>query len=195
MPRPWLEFVFPRMTRAELRSMTGAAIIGGVVAGGYGALHDQITYSISPEYFTKLKFEQFHTIDFGLGDRVFVACIGFLATCWAGLIIGWFLARRVLLGQPRSTGYRQLRRGFGRALACTAVSGIGGFAYGIWRGPDADYSSWAWTVRSLGVMDEWPFIRVAYIHNASYAGGLVGLIMALTMKRPGPEPPDSRGSA
>jgi hypothetical protein len=30
-----------------------------IIAGLYGIIHDQITYSISPEYFTKFKYRQF----------------------------------------------------------------------------------------------------------------------------------------
>ena len=33
--------------------------IAVLLAGIYGMLHDQVTYSISPEYFTVFKFEQF----------------------------------------------------------------------------------------------------------------------------------------
>ena len=43
--------------------------VGAVLAGCYGALHDQISYTISPEYFTKVKFEQFRYADFGCGNR------------------------------------------------------------------------------------------------------------------------------
>ena len=88
--------------------MFGVAVVGAIVAGIYGVLHDQLTYSISPEYFTNLKFKQFHYADFGLGDRVFVSCIGFLATWWVGLIIARFLARRFIPDQPRVIAYRKI---------------------------------------------------------------------------------------
>jgi hypothetical protein len=71
------------------------AIIGGLIAGAYGIVHDQVTYTIAPEYFTKLKFHQFHYADFGLGNRIFAATIGFLATWWVGAIAAWLLARRL----------------------------------------------------------------------------------------------------
>jgi hypothetical protein len=44
--------------------MFGLAVMGALIAGAYGILHDQISYTISPEYFTKLKFEQFHYANF-----------------------------------------------------------------------------------------------------------------------------------
>jgi hypothetical protein len=45
------------------------------------------------------------------------------------------------------------------------------------HGPD--YSSWAPIAFQLNVLEVPSFVRVAYIHNASYAGGLVGLIIAI----------------
>ena len=36
----------------------------------YGILHDQVTFSISQEYFTKLKFYQFGYANLGLPTRV-----------------------------------------------------------------------------------------------------------------------------
>lgn len=91
-----LKFIIPRIALADVRPMIGVALVGGIVGGIYGIVHDQITYSISPEYFTKLKFDQFDYA--GLGDRIFVATIGFLATWWVGFIAAWFLARRLIPG-------------------------------------------------------------------------------------------------
>ena len=66
--------------------MLGYAALGSLFAGAYGVLHDQVTYSICPEYFTRLKFSQFNFANFGLSPRIFVAEIGFLATCWVGFV-------------------------------------------------------------------------------------------------------------
>jgi hypothetical protein len=179
-----LKYFVPQIKLADLPSMFVVSLIGAVFAGGYGILHDQITYSISPEYFTNLKFKQFYYADFGLGNRAFVSAIGFLATWWVGFIIAWFLARRFVPKQPRSHAYRQILSGSGIVLAGGVLSGLIGFAYGLWRGPDADYSAWEWAVEQFAITDTWSFVRVAYVHNASYLGGLLGLIVALVVIRP-----------
>ena len=178
------KYIIPRIALADVPRMLFVAIVGGIIAGIYGILHDQITYSISPEYFTKLKFHQFRYADFGLGDRIFASTIGFLATWWVGFIAAWFLARRVIPHQPLDRAYRQIRQGIMCIIAFGLSFGIFGYGYGLWRGPDADYSSWTWAFREFKITDTWSFVRVAYIHNAGYLGGLIGLVVALVMIRP-----------
>ena len=39
-----------------------------------------------------------------------------------------------------------------------------------------DYSGWDDFCVPLGIVDVPGFVRVAYIHNASYLGGLIGLV-------------------
>jgi hypothetical protein len=164
--------------------MIRIGLVGGVVAGIYGVVHDQITYTISPEYFTKLKFAQFRYADLGFGDRVFASTVGFLATWWVGFIAAWFLARRLIPRQPRDHAIRQIRNGILCIFTCGVAFGIAGYGYGLWRRPDADDSSWTMLFRELKIVDTWAFVRVAYIHNAGYLGGLIGLVVALLTFRP-----------
>jgi hypothetical protein len=58
----------------------------------YGSIHNQVTYTISTEYFTKFKYDQFGFYPewFG-GHRNTVAIIGFFASWWMGLITGTVL--------------------------------------------------------------------------------------------------------
>ncbi len=179
-----LKHLVPRIALADLPPMFGMAFIGAIIAGAYGILHDQITYSIGPEYFTNLKFKQFHYADFGIGERAFVSCIGFLATWWVGFIMAWFLSRRLIPNQPRTIAYRGIFKGFAIVFACGILAGIGGYFYGVHRGPDSDYSVWQPIIRRFQITDTWAFVRVAYIHNASYLGGLTGFIISLIVIRP-----------
>ncbi|PQO44430.1 hypothetical protein [Blastopirellula marina] len=165
--------------------MLAAAGVGALIAGTYGIIHDQITYSISPEYFTKMKFQQFHYADFGWGNRVFAGTIGFLATWWAGLFAGWLLARRFVPGQSLDIYRRKIALGMGIVFGVTLLFSLGGYGYGLWRGPGADYAAWKPLLRSLKIEHGWAFLRVAYIHNAGYLGALTGLVLALLVIRPG----------
>src|SRR5262245_8551818 len=58
-----------------------------VVAGLYGMLHNQISYSVSPDYFHAFKFIQFR-IPEDLQNRLGASVVGWHASWWMGLIIG-----------------------------------------------------------------------------------------------------------
>jgi hypothetical protein len=187
--RPWREFVFdyvvPRIPLADLPALLVLTVAGALVAGCYGVVHDQVTFSIGPEYFRNFKFHQFEFADLGLGERAFVSLIGFLATWWVGAIGGWILARRTLSTCPRRTAYRRIFAGFLILFAAAVSAAILGYVYGLVRGPDGDYSAWQLTLERYQVTDVWPFMRVAYIHNAGYLGALVGLLLTYVAIRPG----------
>lgn len=179
-----LRFLVPRIALRDLPPMFAAGFIGALVAGIYGILHDQVTFSISPEYFTRFKFEQFRWANLGLSDRLFVAEIGFLATWWVGGFCGWFLARRQIPGQTRVVAWQKIMLGCGIIVLSAFLSAAVGNGYGLCRGPNGDYTEWRTMLAYLHVQDQWSFIRVAYIHNASYLGGLIGLILGLICVRP-----------
>ena len=65
-----VNILFPTIPWKYIPPMLGISLMGTLVVGSYGILHDQITYSISAEYFTKLKFHQFHYANFGFPVRV-----------------------------------------------------------------------------------------------------------------------------
>jgi hypothetical protein len=50
---------------------------------------------------------------------------------------------------------------------------------GLWRSSNPDYSSWQDLAQTHGIRDLPGFVRVAYIHNSSYLGGLIGLVAAI----------------
>jgi hypothetical protein len=169
--------LYPRIRLAWLPAMLGYAAIGAILAGVYGAVHDQITYSISPEYFTRLKFSQFRYANFGLPPRVFVAEIGFLATWWVGFIATWFITRITVPAFPPALTSRHTIHGFLIIFAFAFASSTVGYVLGLLHG--SDYWAWEDLASKLGIVDVPSFVRVAYIHNASYLGGLIGLVAAI----------------
>ena len=45
-------------------------VLAMVTAGLFGALHDQVSYSVSREYFTRFKFSQFQLLNPAVPERV-----------------------------------------------------------------------------------------------------------------------------
>jgi hypothetical protein len=66
-------------------------------------------------------------------------------------------------------------------LAFALASSTSGYVLGLLHG--ADYSAWEGIASTLGIVDLPGFVRAAYIHNASYLGGLFGLIAAIIYLR------------
>ncbi len=147
-----------------------------VLAGLYGILHDQITYTIAPEYFTKFKYDQFGLEPhwFG-GHRQTVAVIGFLATWWTGIFIGLGLGLTGLIYQDHKTMRRAIQKAIVVTFCFAVAMGGFGFLYGkfILTKTGVDW----WLPENLANKNA--FITVGSIHNFSYLGGLLGLIAGI----------------
>lgn len=173
----------PRFTRERGVLLFRLGLTGALVAGAYGIVHDQITYSIGPEYFSGVKFHQFRWADFGFPDRIFVGEIGFLATHWVGFLTGWALGRVSHGGAPVSAVVRGAYRGFGITLGGALLGAIAGFALFFVMDFKAESSGLVDLAESIGVADVPGFVRVALIHNGGYLGAMLGLIISLVRQR------------
>jgi ABC-type polysaccharide transport system permease subunit len=125
-----LGWLIPRFPLSQLPAMLAIAALGAGAASIYGVLHDQITYTISPEYFTRLKFEQFAWANLGLPPRMFVAQIGPLASWGIGLVGGWFVARAATWESIRTVRWPLVARAFGIVAIFTLGAGLIGWLLG-----------------------------------------------------------------
>ena len=81
-----------RLIRKPL-AFVGLVAAAAVLAAAYGALHDQLSYTVAPEYFTRFKFVQFAAYGVAsMTPRVGAALVGVLATWWVGLYAGLLVA-------------------------------------------------------------------------------------------------------
>ena len=174
------QYLFPKVKLKLLPRMFGVALVGAFVGGCYGVLHDQITYSISHEYFTKLKFDQFQYANFGFPPRIFVAEVGFIAVWWVGLFSAWFLARIAVPTWPTQVAFKKCLLGFLIIFGFAFLASSIGYLIGLRH---SDYPKWRDFCEGLGVVDIPAFVRVAYIHNAGYLGGFIGLVSAIIILR------------
>lgn len=155
---------------------TSFIFVAILLAGIYGILHDQLTYSISPEYFTKFKYRQFGFEPqwFG-GHRQTVAAIGFLATWWTGLFVGISLGLVSLFFPDYKIMTAALKKAIRLILIIAFVAASAGFLYGKFYLAKSGVD-W-WLPEDLG--DKSSFIIVGSIHNFSYLGGLLGLLVSI----------------
>jgi hypothetical protein len=163
------------------KSLTWAGLIGAaaMLAAMYGALHDQLSYTISPEYFTRFKFVQFAFAGVDeLPPRVGAGVVGALATWWVGAIAGAAVGGAGLM-QPTATAMaRSTLRAFALLAVIAAGAGVTGLVVGwLAYGHDgAEYVDW-W--RPAGLVSPRRFFAVGMMHNASYFGGALGCVVSI----------------
>lgn len=151
-----------------------------LLAGTYGIIHDQITYSISHEYFTKFKFVQFHIYQDELqvplrNPRLIVAKIGFLATWWVGLLVGLSQSITGLIFKNTRTMIRIVSKAIILNLFITFLFGVAGYIYGeflLRKIPE----NWFQPENLVNIQR---YLIVGSIHNFGYLGGVAGLVAGM----------------
>jgi len=148
------------------------------VAGVYGILHNQISYTVSPEYFTVFKFEQFRLEDTAIPERIRASMVGFYASWWMGIPIG-ILSGAIGFIQR---GYRRMFvvsvQAMALAVAFTLVFGLLGLLYGYIQTSSlnaADYRDW---FIPASLQDPRRFLCAGYLHNSAYLGGVLSIPVA-----------------
>jgi len=149
-----------------------------VVAGLYGILHDQITFTISPEYFTRFKFQQFQ-ISPALPYRLAVAIVGWSATWWMGIPIGFILGCVGLIHYNSKDMLTVTMKAFIVTIAIAFATGLIGLLYGeIFLANKSPEYFQNWSIPD-NLADFRSFIAVGSMHNFSYLGGLTGVIAGI----------------
>lgn len=160
-------------------------LIACIIAAGFGIIHDIFTHCISPEYYTKFKFIQFGFIeefeeDVLVDNRLtYVALTGIIATWWTGLIGGPIIALvNLLINKTQhffSSGIKALLIG----ISCSAIAGLVGLLLGYtYFGPAVLKDQIAWNLPN-NVVHQVDYIAVGSMHNFSYIGGAIGIVVAL----------------
>ena len=166
-------------------------IIAPILGGVYGIVHDQITYTISNEYYSKFKFIQFGLDNWGMGEnigtentpeiklnnpRIGAAIVGFLATWWVGMIIGIILGLLGLIHRNGKEMFKITMRATLITIGIALIVGIIGLIYGklfLASNPPN------WFLPE-NLINRTNFIIVGSMHNFSYLGGLIGMIVSVT---------------
>lgn len=153
-------------------------IAGVVLSGLFGMLHNQISCTVAPEYFTRFKYDQFgipETVPLRQG----AAMVGFLATWWMGLIIGPLLACTALrFSETRRIG-RETLLAYGVVLGIAALFSVFGLFIGFQLFPAVPPQASSSGSGLYSTLTDVPaFNRAGTMHNSSYFGGIVGAFFA-----------------
>lgn len=151
-----------------------------LVAAIFGALMNQLSFSVGPTYFTAVKFPQFGIAE-GTAPRWGAAVVGAQAAWWMGALVGLPAFLIGLLRVPRTASYLAAGLGAIGLVICVATfAALAGLVVGL-------------AADTTGLLDAWisvpdgptrsDFLRAGLMHDAAYLGGIVGAIVALTPMR------------
>lgn len=142
-----------------------------LAAGAFGALHDQISYTVSPEYFTKFKFVQFDLLNDAVPERLRAAQVGFLGAWWMGVPLGVLIGAAGFIHPDVPQMRRALLWSLVVAVAFTLLYALGGLVYGIVQTAASHLAGHDGWYIPRGLVQPRRFICVGYMHNAAYTGG------------------------
>jgi hypothetical protein len=156
-----------------------AFLVAAVVAAGvFGVLHDQISYTVSSEYFTRFKFLQFRLLDAEVPERVRAAEVGFLASWWMGIPLGFLTGVAGFIHPGASQMRKALLLSLPLIVGFTLAFALAGLAYGFFQTATLDLSHYADWFVPRGLEHPRNFICVGYMHNSAYLGGVAAIPVA-----------------
>ncbi len=144
---------------------------GALLGAIYGALNDQITYTISPEYYTKFKFAQFGINGSFATEypRLGAAFVGVFATWWAGLLLSAILGLFALMQKSCKCAFKSYLCSAGIAVFVAAAATFLAWCGFIFTG----------VYVPKAVIDKGAFKTVGNMHNVAYIAGVVGLVFGV----------------
>ena len=153
-------------------------VLAVVAAGAFGVLHDQISYTVSNEYFTKFKFLQFRLLDTGVPERIRVAEVGFLASWWMGVPLGVLTGVFGFIHSSPAQMRKALLWSLLVIIPFTLVFALGGLLYGFSQTAELDLANYSGWFIPPNLQHPRSFICVGYMHNSAYLGGLAAIPVA-----------------
>jgi hypothetical protein len=149
-----------------------------LAAGVFGAFHDQISYTVSSEYYTKFKFPMFGLVDAGIPDRLRAAEVGFLASWWMGIPIGLLAGPAGFIQRTPPQMFRALMWCLAVMTGFTMAFALGGLVTGFFETSHLDLADFRdWYIPD-GLEHPRRFLCAGSMHNAAYMGGAISILVA-----------------
>jgi len=150
--------------------------ISSISAGLYGVLYDQWSYSISPEFFERLRFpsDGYHFSE-KVHPRLKAAYAGWTHTWQIGFVLGGILALAGLM-------HHNIRRMFSATLIAFFISLVMAFIFGmvgLYMGGTSNGGDDVYIALPPDLKNPRHFMMVQNMQNFSYVGALAGIFVGL----------------
>ena len=162
----------PERHVAKLLLLPVLLVAGCLASGLYGALHNQISYTVSPEYFHAFKFHQFD-IPAQFHNRIGAAIVGWYASWWMGVFIGMPVLLFGLILPGWRTYLSCCLTAFGVIAATALLVGLAALVYASSVIPEPSPIEFWYGER---LQDPAAFMRSGTMHDFSYLGGFLGIV-------------------
>ena len=150
-------------------------IISIILASIFGAIHNQISYSVSSEFFQSFLFGNFGTGDWNINNhRIEASIVGILGSYWVGLILG-IIYLIIFLFIDTNNNFKYIFKALLINLLLSLIGSILGYlvAHFFVSIESSDIRM------DFGVNHPQNYIEAAYMHEGSYYGGILGLLFGV----------------
>lgn len=158
-------------------------LIACLLAGLFGTIHNQVSYTISPDYFHGFKFHQFR-IPPTYQNRIGAAIVGWLASWWMGIPLGLILS---LVGLCHERWQRSVQHFFHSTevmFAVTAAFSLLGIVVGLVIAAATPIQELVFAVlpddiNTWQIHSPYWFCVAGTMHDFSYLGGVIALFVGI----------------
>lgn len=149
-------------------------ILSIVIASLFGAIHNQISYSVSSEFFRNFLFGQFGIDELNIhNDRLAASIVGIIGSYWVGLILG-IIHSIIFIFLKTADNFKNI---INAILINIGLAFIGSFiSYIISKFFTVENSG---VFIDFGIQNPQNYIEAAYMNTGSYFGGIFGLIIGI----------------
>ena len=150
-------------------------VLAILAAGIFGAIHDQISYTVSHEYFTKFKFLQFHLLDPNVPERFRAAEVGVLASWWMGIPLGLLTGVAGFIQKSPEQMRRALLWSLVVIVGFALTFALCGLLYGYFQTAELNLGAYQGWFIPKDLEQPRNFLCAGYMHNSAYLGGLLAV--------------------
>lgn len=162
----------------KIRIFSGYIVLAIFAAGLFGAVHDQISYTVSSEYYVKFKFHQFGLLNGAVPERIRAAEVGVLASWWMGVPLGVLTGAAGFLHRTADQMWHVLLLSLPLVVGFVLFFALGGLAYGYFQTSGIDLGTYRGWYLPPGLEHPRAFLCVAYMHYSAYLGGALAIPVA-----------------
>ena len=147
-------------------------IFSVIIASLFGAIHNQISYSVSSEFFTNFLFGNFGTNEWNIkNERLEATIVGIIGSYWVGLILG-IIYLIIFLFLRTENNFKNIMNAI-LINICFAFLGSM-IAYLIAKFFISYENSGVFI--DFGTQNPQNYLEAAFMNTGSYIGGIVGII-------------------